>query len=411
MKRSTSLLTLAFVFAAFSFGLALCIQAQTVTYLAHFNGTNGFVPTGSVVQAADGNFYGTTEIGGVNAEGNVFRMTPSGRITSIYSFCSKANCADGQRPTAGLVLGKDGNLYGVTSEGGGILNSGIIYKMTLGGKITILYTFCQQTLCNDGNGPTGVSLGSDGKFYGTTSGGGAFSSGVLFQVSSTGKFSLLHTFCSRANCADGDIPVFPPHQGTDGNFYGTTNGGGGAALQGGVVYKLTLAGTYSVVKSFCQPSATCDTGFYPTTVVQDATGNLFGTAQNNGSFNSGTVFEITSANKFKVLHRFNFDGGQAPTTGLTLAVDGNFYGVGINNADFASAGSGTISNATPESAGFGTIFKITPEGVFSSVHTFQDGPSGPLFQAADGNLYGVTAGDGSTDFGSVYRLSVGGSNR
>jgi uncharacterized repeat protein (TIGR03803 family) len=196
MKRSTSLLTLAFVFAAFSFGLVLCSQAQTVTYLAHFNGTNGFVPSGSVVQAADGNFYGTTEIGGVNAEGNVFRMAPSGRITSIYSFCSKANCADGQRPTAGLVLGKDGNLYGVTSEGGGSLNPGIIYRMTLGGKITILYTFCHQTLCNDGNGPTGISLGSDGSFYGTTSEGGGFSSGVLFKVSSTGKFTLLHTFCS-----------------------------------------------------------------------------------------------------------------------------------------------------------------------------------------------------------------------
>jgi uncharacterized repeat protein (TIGR03803 family) len=398
MKSSKSSLTLAVVFAcaAITFSLAVGAQAQTVTYLGHFNGVNGNGPSGPVVQASDGNFYGTTEHGGVNAQGNVFRMTPSGKITSIYSFCSKPNCADGQFPITGPVLGTDGNLYGVTSEGGDSTNSGTIYKMTLSGKITTIYTFNCGLPCNNGSEPTGITLGSDGNLYGTTTLGGGNSNGALFKISPAGKITLLHTFCSSSNCADGGIPLFPPHQGTDGNFYGGTNAGGTAVEQGGVLYKLTLAGVYSVVKSFCQPSASCNTGFYPTMVVQDANRNLFGTTANNGSFNSGTIFEITSTNKFKVLHTFSFNGGQAPTKGLTLAADGNYYGVGINDDDFDTT------------AGFGTIFKVTPSGVYSTVHTFENNPSGPLYQAADGNLYGVTDGDGSTDFGSVYRLSIGG---
>ncbi len=379
---------------AITFSLAVCAQAQTLTYLAHFNGVNGNGPSGPLVQAGDGNFYGTTVHGGVNAQGNVFRMTPSGKITSIYSFCSKANCADGALPMRGPVLGTDGNLYGVTYEGGGSTNSGTIYKMTLSGKITTIYTFSCGTTCTNGYTPTGISLGSDGNFYGTTTWGGAFYDGVLFKITPGGKFTLLHTFCSSANCADGQVPVFPPHQGTDGNYYGATNGGGTASGGGGVIYKLTPSGAYSVVHSFCGDGS-CNSGFYPTTVVQDANRNLFGTTANNGSYNSGTIFEITSTNKFKVLHTFSFNGGQAPTTGLTLAADGNYYGVGINDDNFAA------------SAGFGTIFKVTPAGVYSTVHTFSNNPNGPLFQASDGNLYGVTDGDGSTDFGAVYRLSIG----
>ena len=150
-----------------------------------------------------------------------------------------------------------------------------------------------------------------------------------------------------------------------------------------------------MIKSFCDRRRPATPASIRPRSVQDSQGNLFGTAANNGSFNSGTVFEITSANKFKVLHTFSFNGGQAPTKGLTLAADGNYYGVGINDDDFDTT------------AGFGTIFKVTPGGVYSTVHTFENNPNGPLYQAADGNLYGVTDGDGSTDFGSVYRLSIG----
>ena len=367
-----------------------------MTYLGHFNRVNGNGPSGPVIQASDGNFYGTTVHGGVNAQGNVFRMTPSGKITSIYSFCSKPNCADGQYPTTGPVLGTDGNLYGVTSEGGDSTSSGTIYKMTVSGKITTLYTFNCGLPCKNGSQPTGIALGSDGDFYGTTTNGGGNDSGALFKITPAGKITLLHTFCSSSNCADGGIPLFPPHQGTDGNFYGGTNAGGLAFEQVGVVYKSYPCWIVQSDQEFLRTVGELRT---PVSIRPRSCRTarvLFGTAANNGSFNSGTVFEITSANKFKVLHTFSFNGGQTPTKGLTLAADGNYYGVGINDDDFDTT------------AGFGTIFKVTPGGVYSTVHTFENNPNGPLYQAADGNLYGVTDGNGSTDFGSVYRLSIGG---
>ncbi len=256
MTNSKSLPALGFALAcaAITFSLAVCAQAQTVTYLANFNGKNGSAP-GPVIQATDGNFYGTTFNGGAYSQGNVFRMTPTGKLNSIYSFCSQPNCADGQRPESAPVLGSDGNLYGVTNSGGSSANSGVVYKMTLGGKITTLYSFCATRPCNDGQYPTGVILASDGNFYGTTTSGGEFGGGTIFKIGPTGAFKLLYTFCSLANCADGGIPLFPPMQGSDGNLYGGTNAGGN---DGGEVYELSLDGTFKVLQNFCYPfSATC----------------------------------------------------------------------------------------------------------------------------------------------------------
>src|SRR5262245_43127069 len=129
MKKS--LLTFALAFAALTFSLAVRAQAQTVTTFASFNGANGSSPFGSVVQALDGNFYGTTTQG-PTAYGTFFRLTPSGKLTGLYNFCSKPHCTDGAVPYTAPVLGSDGNLYGVTSSGGS--GSGTVYKMTVGGK-------------------------------------------------------------------------------------------------------------------------------------------------------------------------------------------------------------------------------------------------------------------------------------
>lgn len=407
MEGSKSLLTLglALAGAAITLSLALRAQAQTVTYLANFNGKNGSVP-GPVIQATDGNFYGTTYYGGAYSQGNVFRMTPAGKLNSIYSFCSQPNCADGQRPQTAPVLGSDGNLYGVTNSGGSSVNSGVFYKMTLAGKITTLYSFCATGgPCDDGQYPTGVIQGSDGSFYGTTESGGKFNSGTIFQISPSGAFKLLYTFCSLANCADGGIPLFPPMQGSDGNLYGGTNAGGN---DGGEVYELTLEGTFKVLQSFCYPfSARCYAGAYPTRLVQDADGNLFGTAANGGSYNSGTVFEIASTGKFIGLHRFTYSGGVAATWGLTLASDGNLYGVATDDANFASATGNNVPNI------YGIIFQITPGGEFTTLASFYDAPIGPLFQGTDGNLYGTTdeggPGDSGYGYGTVFKLSIGSS--
>jgi len=403
MKSSKSLITicLALACAALTCSLTVSAQAQIVINLANFDGKNGYGPVG-VIQATDGNFYGTTSRGGAHGKGNVFRMTPGGQITSIYSFCEQVNCADGQLPETAPVLGSDGNLYGVTTSGGSHAKAGTIYKITLDGKITTLHIFCPTLPCADGQDPTGIVEASDGKFYGTaTHGGGRLDEGTIFRISPTGKFELLHTFCSAANCADGGIPLFPPIEASDGNLYGGTNDGSNAASPGGIVYELTPGGTLTVVQNFCYGfSDTCFTGAYPTRLVQDANGNFFGTTASGGSYNSGTAFEIASTGQFIGLHRFTYSGGVDASTGVILASDGNLYGVALNNANFAG-----------ERGGHGIIFEITAAGEFATTATFEDYPIGPIFQGTDGSFYGVTGlggkGNSGYGFGTVFRFSNG----
>ncbi len=403
MKKSLLTFTLAISCAVFTFSLTISAQAQTFSYLADFNGANGASPEGSVVQATDGNFYGTTDIGGANGEGTVFRMTPSGDVSTIYSFCSQPKCADGAFPFAAPILGSDGNLYGATAGGGSdaayIFGSGVIYKMTLDGKITVLHIFCLSLPCTDGQSPMGLTLASDGNFYGATDVGGKYAGGVVFQLSPAGKFKLLYTFCSRANCADGETPFSPPIEGHDGNFYGAAYGGG--TRGGGVVYELTALGVYKVLYNFCNAGfEICHTGADPFSIVQSANGNFYGTTAYGGRYASqftaggGTVFELTSTNQY--IQLASFDNTHAnPAGGLTLASDGNFYGVAQDDSPNLS----------------GTIFKITPEGAVTSLHNFFGNENGyaalgPLFQATDGNFYGTTIyGPGIGGFGTIYRLS------
>ena len=386
-------LTVVAVALVFVFSLAVCAQAQTVTDLANFNNTNGSRPVATVVQATDGNFYGVTEMGGAypGSYGTLYRVTPAGKITALYNFCSQPNCADGEGPFSAPVLGSDGNLYGVTPYGGSdaAINygSGTVYKMTLGGKITTLYTFCKATPCPDGQYPTGIILGSDGNFYGTTMQGGQFNHGEIFSISSGGKLKVLHSFCASAKCIDGAYPDFPPIQGIDGNLYGTTpQGGTGDGV--GTVYELTAAGAYKVLQSFCA-STGCQTGWPPTKIVQDAVGNIFGTAQSGGTGDSGTVFEITSQRQFKVLHNFDFLGSN-PAAGLTLANDGNLYGT--------AEGPGVTGYG-------GTLFEITPAGVFTQLYVFNDCsisgyiPISPFFQGTNGILYATTLFGGNDTSG------------
>jgi uncharacterized repeat protein (TIGR03803 family) len=208
-------------------------------------------------------------------------------------------------------------------------------------------------------------------------------------VSSTGKFKLLYSFCG-GECAEGDGPLALPMQGSDGNFYGTAQ-----SLQGGVVYKLTPSGTYKAIHTFCIP---CYGGGNPifSGMVQDAMGNLFGTTiYAANSYNSGTVFEITPTNQYKVLHTFHFSGGVAPYTGLTLANDGNLYGVAVND-DFDAGGNYSI------------IYEVPPVGEFTTLFTTYNRPNGPILQATDGNFYGTSpfVNDGA-GYGTVFKLSNG----
>ena len=389
MKKS--LLTLACALACVASALSLTghAHAQSLKFLTQFNGANG-AAAGSLIQGPDGNFYGAAA-GGSYAPSEIFRMTPAGEITPIYGFCL-TDCADGGDPAA-PVLGSDGNLYGVTAYGGNATTqAGTFYRMTLDGAITTLHQFCPAWPCMDGAAPTGIVQASDGNFYGTTVAGGAHEQGTLFRISPTGELKVVHAFCSSASCADGGGPTFPPIQGTDGNFYGATYSGGSEG--GGVVYQMTPSGTFTVLHDFCgQNDHGCETGSDPNTVVQDANGNLFGTTV----YALSCIFEITPANQFIVLRNFEEPEG-GDSSGLTLASDGNIYGV---------------TNGPGDTQVTGTIFSMTPGGDYKTLHVFLSGKAGydvssPLLQATDGSFYGTTSyGPGANLYGTVYRLSNG----
>lgn len=385
--------------AALTFTAAVSAPAQTVTFVAGFTHTNGDGPSGSVIQGTDGNFYGTTSSGGVYGHGNVFRMTPSGAITSIYDFCPQTNCPDGQYPATSPILGSDGNLYGVATYGGSDdryeQGWGTIYKMTLGGKITILHTFCQTFPCVDGATPRGIVQGGDGNFYGTTLVGGASKVGVVFKITPGGQYKVLHNFCSQgASCPDGGYPVNPPILGRNGNLYGAATEGG---MGGGVLYELTTAGAYRVIYDFCSSSKCNYFSAAPSTITQDASGNFFGTTFYGGADSSGTVFELSAKNQYSTLHEFQYSEGTA-NGGVTLANDGNLYGTTANGNDQ-----------------FGSIFEMTPAGVYTTLYSFVFGddisaPYGPIFQGTNGNLYGTAEYGNYIDayeFGAVFQISNG----
>ncbi len=187
----------------------------------------------ALAQAANGDFYGTTSGEG---PGTVFKITPNGTLTTLHSFCSQSNCADGFGPDGALVQATNGDLYGTTAGGGGPIGAGTVFKITPAGALTTLYSFCPQgPPCTGGSSPyAGLVQGTDGNFYGTTSGGGAYGGGTVFEITPSGTLTMLYSFCSQTGCTDGSVPYAGLVQGTDGNFYGTTTGFGEAGTYGTV---------------------------------------------------------------------------------------------------------------------------------------------------------------------------------
>ena len=370
---------------AFNFCLVLSTQAQNVSFetLAHFHGHGASV--NSLVQGPDGNFYGA---GGY--PGQVVRMTPAGQLTTIYRFCSLANCADGSAPHS-PILGSDGNLYGTTIAGGSS-HVGVVYRMTLDGEETILHDFCSS--CAGEDGPNPIIQASDGNFYGTTFLGGEFDDGSLFRITPTGEFTVLHQFCSQQNCIDGSLPE-DVIQGIDGNLYGATYNGGSHAS--GAIYKMTLSGSYEVIYNSCE---FCSDGASPSNIVQDANGNFFGVTQASAP----NLFELTSTGEYIVLNTFHGDTGW-PFAGVLVGIDGNLYGTLPGSVGYGSGDSGSV-------------FSFTSSGQYTTLHTFfccgnqlysNEVERLPI-QATDGSFYGTTAFGPGSDVpgpGTIYRLSVG----
>jgi uncharacterized repeat protein (TIGR03803 family) len=386
----------------------------TITYriLVSFDGTNGAYPEYmSLVQGLNGSLYGTTAGGGVNNYGTVFKITPSGTLTTIYNFCSQTNCTDGSVPYPGLLLATNGTLYGITTAGGTNSSAcygsgcGTVFKITPSGTLTTIYNFCSQTNCTDGNAPVaGLVQGTDGSFYGTTTGGGSAhcpdGCGTVFKITPTGALTTLHSF----DVSDGDNPWAGLVQAIDGNFYGTTVNGGAnsSACYGsgcGTVFKITPSGNLTTIYNFC-PQTNCPDGRSPITpfagLVQGADGKLYGTTQQGGNGSGcgngcGTVFKITPSGTLTTLHNFDKPGGY-PYAGLVQATDGDFYGTTFLYR--------------------GTVFKITPSGTLTTLHNFLGGgggeyPQGGLVQATNGKFYGATSRGGVDHYGTVFSLSVG----
>jgi uncharacterized repeat protein (TIGR03803 family) len=401
-------------------GLLLCATtaipspAQTFTNLFSFDGTDGDHPYAPLVKGIDGNLYGTTSGYEVGLGGTVFKITEGGKLTTLHGFCVEPNCADGATPIAGLVRATDGAFYGTTYNGGSNGN-GTAFKITPGGKLTVLHRFC-QTDCSDGARPVaGLIKGRDGEFYGTTYGGGASGNGTAFRMSPTGKVTTLHSF----DGSDGAKPEGGLVQAPDGNLYGTTYGGGGTSncstLGCGTVFKITPEGKLTTLHVFCTQSY-CPDGSNPVaTLIEGADGKFYGTTSTGGDSESacqggcGTVFKITPRGKLTTLHRFcsqnNCFEGTLPTGNLVQAADGNFYGTTLVGGSGYNCNSGY-------GQGCGTVFKIA-SGQLTTLHSFGTADAGSpwagLVQDTDGSFYGTTTG-GNASYGTVFSLDVGGSS-
>jgi len=390
---SFSLAKMVCIVFLFCVATVIVSPAQTLTTLVNFAYTNGAEPLyGSLVPGPDGNLYGTTNGAGAHNGGIVFKMTPNGTLTVLYSFCGGSNCTDGNAPDTGLALGSDGNFYGVTTAGGAS-GDGTVFKITPSGAFTLLHTFGGS----DGAEPQGaLVLGSDGNFYGTTTSGGNHDFGTLYRITSSGAFTTVYNFCSLGGCADGSGPFGGLVQGADGYLYGTTTGGGAHFLYG-TVFKIGLNGMLTTLHSF----AASDGSSPNAKLLQASDGNFYGTTTSGGntqacSFGCGTIFRITAGGSFTSLHSFDGADGSFVTAGLIQASDGNFYGVAGRGGSNCSCG---------------TIFKITAAGTLTVLHNFAGFPTegslpvGGLLEASNGNLYGTTESGGSTGDGSVFSLT------
>jgi uncharacterized repeat protein (TIGR03803 family) len=351
--------------------LVLSLSAQTLTTLHSFDITDGEDPVAGLIQATDGNFYGTTEIGGANGYGSVFKITPTGKLTTLYSFCSQSGCADGERPYGVLVQATNGDFYGTTFFGGANCTEGAcgtVFKITPSGTLTTVYSFCSQSGCTDGSLPLGTLIqATNGDLYGTTETGGAGNNGgTIFKITPSGVLTTLYSFCTQTNCPDGAEPYAGLVQAANGYFYGTTEYGGTEYIGAGTVFKITPTGTLTTIYSFCSLGGFCTDGQSPTgTLVQATNGSFYGTTVLGGASVAGTVFKITPSGTLTTLHTFDVTDGANSSAGLLQATNGNLYGTtedgGVNGFGTVfrlSVGLGPFVETQPTSGKVGAAVKI-----------------------------------------------------
>lgn len=401
MKRPwipSIVLTILFLTSSLSFA------APTITELYAFSCNsqtllcaNGRDPN-DIFQSSDGNFYGiaavSQNINRVSRGGTILKITSTGQFTLLFTFPadSNGNYPQGDVPVR-LVEGTDGNLYGATSFGGEVSGTldedGVIFKISKTGTgYTVLHDFCSSKNCSDGANPTSFVLGSDGNFYGTAESGGSFAGstcntlgcGTVFRITPAGSYSVLHTFSG----SDGSVPL-DLRQASDGNFYGTTFSGTSN------VFKVTSSGAFTVLHSFTAPA-------HPATGVTQASSNglLYGVS--NSGTTTATVFSVSTSGTFNTV------------TQLTQSSSRWVIG------DFLQGSDGNLWTTSSVNDGYGTVFAMSPSGAIVDTFAFSgtngSAPAEGVVEGSDGNLYGTTQSggkdsSGKSAYGVIFTLNVG----
>jgi uncharacterized repeat protein (TIGR03803 family) len=365
-------------FLALGLGLSLlAAPIQTYTDLHDFNASAGDPTTfnsGRLAQGRDGNFYAESQSGG-SGSGTVFKITPTGTVTIIHSLNGPT---EGQAPDGGITLGADGNFYG-DAVNGGASGDGTVFKVTPSGTLTVLHTF---TNTGDGFNPfNALILNTNGDFYGTTNSNPE----TIYQVTGAGTFTTIHTLTNAEGFQGGQLSL-----GNDGNLYGDMNLGGANGF--GTAFRVTPVGAFTVLHNFDGT----DGQDAASGMVQGANGKFFGGASLGGSSGAGVIYSLTSSGTFAVLHNLNGTTDGFEIFGqLFLASDGNLYGVTNSGG---SSGCGTIFRVSPAGA-YGVVHN------FDNTHGCN--PIEQVIQGTDGLLYGLVNGGGAHGNGAFYSLNLG----
>jgi uncharacterized repeat protein (TIGR03803 family) len=394
--RGAATLTLAAALALTVGGVSPALAKDTRFNTLYSFYLGGAAPLGAFPQAglvADkaGNLYGTAFAGGLDSAGTVFKLAPDGTLSTVYNF---GNVPDGANPYAGVILDKAGNLYG-TTYGGGADNYGSVFQVAPDGTETVLYSFKGGS---DGASPIGGLLKRKGDLYGTTNIGGSSNYGTVFKVASNGTETVMHSFGSGT---DGKQPWGTLIADTADNLYGTTSQGGADDV--GTVFKVAPNGKEKVLYAFKGGND----GAYPVgRLIFDTAGNLYGTTEEGGGANVGTVFKLAPDGAETVLYAFK-GGTDGAYVYASLIADGagNYYGT--------TAGGGTGNFAGCPSAGCGTIFKLAPDGTETVLHSLDGASDGysPFLGALTtdranqkGALFGTATYGGLYGGGTIFSI-------